>query len=143
MEGPRFGRRAVLRNVRFFPALLVGVVCAATIAYGGLAPTLAATVNDVGAVIPKTWLQKKISVAEAEAAYPGVKDDRVVRSPEAAKPFGFRHRQWEELKAALIPGDEIWTFASPPESWTDLAGRAGVALVRNGVPIKVVTTAMN
>ena len=132
-----------MRNVRFFPALLVGVVCAATISHGGFAPALAAVVNDASGVIPKTWLQKKVSVAEAETTYPGIKDDRVARFPDAAKPFGFRHRQWEELKAAVIPGDEIWTFASPPESWTDLAGRAGVALVRNGVPIKVVTTAMN
>ena len=125
--------------MRFLPALLFVVA----IGYAGLAPTLAAVVDEAAAVIPAAWLQKKISVAEAETAYPGVKDDRSARVPDATKPFGFRHQEWEDLKAAMLPGDEIWTFASSPESWRDLAGRAGVALVRNGVPIKVVTTAMN
>lgn len=132
-----------MRAGRFLRALLLGVVFAVATPYGGLTTGSAAIVNETAAVIPASWLQKKISAAEAEAAYPGIKDDRVARFPDAAKPFGFRHAQWEELKAAMIPGDEIWTFASSPESWSDLAGRAGVALVRGGVPIKVLTTAMN
>ena len=132
-----------MRAVRFLSALLGGVGFAVATVHGGLAPSFAAVVNEAAAAIPASWLQKKISAAEAEATYPGIKDDRVARFPDAAKPFGFSHQQWEELKAAMIPGDEIWTFTSPPESWRDLAGRAGVALVRAGVPIKVVTTAMN
>jgi hypothetical protein len=43
----------------------------------------------------------------------------------------------------MQPGDELWTFSSPAESWKYLAGRAGVALVRDGKPIKVVITLMN
>ena len=93
--------------------------------------------------IPKEWLDRKISVAEAEAKYPGVHDERVRRMPEIAKPFGFLNGKWEELKAAMRPGDELWTFASPAQSWQDLAGRAGVALVRDGTPITVITTSMN
>jgi hypothetical protein len=125
--------------MRFLPALL----CIVAIGAGGLAPTLAAVLDEAASAIPITWLEKKISVAEAEATYPGVKDDRAARFPDAAKPFGFRHQQWEELKAAMMPGDEIWTFASPPKSWEDLAGRAGVALVRGGAPIRILVTAMN
>lgn len=113
------------------------------VAYGGLAPAGAAVVNDARSVIPKTWLQKRISVAEAEAAYPGITGERVERFPDAAKPFGFRHREWEKLKALILPGDEIWTFSSPPDSWADLTGRAGVALVRNGAPIRIIVTVMN
>jgi hypothetical protein len=93
--------------------------------------------------IPKEWLDKKISVAEAEADNPGIMDDRLKRFPDAAKPFGFNHAQWEALKARMQPGDELWTFASSPESWQHLAGRAGIALVRDGKPIAVLIGAMN
>ena len=82
-----------MRAARFLPALLLGVVFAVATAYGGLATGFAAVVNEATAVIPASWLQKKISAAEAEAAYPGIKDDRVARFPDAAKPFGFRHAQ--------------------------------------------------
>jgi hypothetical protein len=125
--------------MRFLPVLL----CVVAIGAGGRAPALAAVVHEAASAIPITWLEKKISVAEAEATYPGVKDDSAARFPDAAKPFGFRHQQWEELKAAMMPGDDIWTFASPPKSWEDLSGRAGVALVRGGVPIMILVTAMN
>jgi hypothetical protein len=63
-------------------------------------------------VIPIEWLEKKVSVAEAEAANPGISDERVACSPEAAKPFGFLHNDWEALKAAMRPGDDLWR--SPP-----------------------------
>jgi hypothetical protein len=103
----------------------------------------AAYAGDDAYVIPKAWLQKSISVAEAEAAYPGITDDRIKRFPDAAKPFGFKNAEWETLKAEMRPGDELWTFSSPPASWQDLAGRAGIALVRNGAPIKILLGAMN
>jgi len=93
--------------------------------------------------IPKDWLQKQISISEAETAYPGITDDRVKDSPDAAKPFGFRHAEWEALKSHMQPGDQLWTFMSPQKSWEDLAGRSGIALVRNGAPIEVIVGAMN
>ncbi len=99
--------------------------------------------NAAEAMIPKAWLQQRVTVAQAEASHPGVKDERVKRFPDAAKPFGFRSRAWEDIKALMMPGDEIWTFSSPPESWENLAGQAGVALVRDGVPIRTVVTMMN
>lgn len=94
-------------------------------------------------MIPKEWLQEKLSVADAEAAHPGITDDRVTRFPDAGRPFGFQHGEWEELKAAMLPGDELWAFSSPAESWKHLAGRAGFAVVRDGVPIQVIVTVMN
>ena len=93
--------------------------------------------------IPKAWLKEKTTIAEVEAANPGITDDRVERFPEAAKPFGFQNREWEELKALVLPGDEIRIFSSSSESWQHLAGRAGVALVRDGVPIRTILTMMN
>ena len=76
-------------------------------------------------VTPAEWLDEKISLDEAEGARSGLRD------------------KWAELKAQMKPGDEIWTFASPPESWKHLAGRSGFALVRNGVAIMTIVIMMN
>jgi len=103
----------------------------------------AAIADEARPVIPAEWLQRKLTIAEAEAEHPGITDERIVRVPDAAKPFGFQHREWEEFKASMLPGDEIWTFSSPPETWQHLAGRAGLALVRKGVPIRTIVTVMN
>ena len=118
--------------MRFIIILLCALLCGMT-AYAA----------DNNSTIPKEWLQKPISVAEAEAAYPGITDDRVKHFPDAAKPFGFKNAEWEALKEEMQPGDELWTFSSPPASWQGLAGRAGIALVRNGAPVKILLGAMN
>ena len=118
-------------------------LCALLLGYGALVAAPAAIAAGASPMIPKEWLQEKLSVADAEAAHPGINDDRVARFPDAAKAFGFQHREWEEFKAAMLPGDELWAFASPAELWEDLAGRAGFALVRDGVPIKIIVTVMN
>ena len=112
--------------------VIAALLCASWLGLGG--PTRAA--EDLPP-IPNAWLGNKISVAEAEAANPGISDDRVRRFPEAAKPFGFQNRDWEAFKAAMKPGDEIWTFATP---WHTRAGSVGIALVRDGSPVKVLTT---
>ena len=104
---------------------------------------LPASLADEPSPIPKEWLQKKVSVAEAEADNPGINDERLKRAPEAGRPFGFSHDEWEALKAQMQPDDELWTFVSPLDSWRSLAGRAGIALLRNGKPIAVLVTVMN
>jgi hypothetical protein len=110
--------------MRFLVILLCALLLCSPAAYAG----------DDSSMIPKEWLQKPISVAEAEAAYPGITDD---------KPFGFKNAEWEALKTEMQPGDELWTFSSPAASWQGLAGRAGIALVRNGAPVKILLGAMN
>jgi hypothetical protein len=67
--------------------------------------------------IPIAWLGKKITVEQA-----GLTNDE---------------------KAEMCPGDELWTFRSPPDSWQLLAGRAGIALVRDEKPIRTIITLMN
>jgi hypothetical protein len=62
-------------------------------------------------IYPVEWLQERITAEEAERMQ--------------------THAQWETLRASMQPGDELWTFASPAESWQRLAGRSGIALVRN------------
>ena len=59
------------------------------------------------------------------------------------KPFAFLNAEWEALKTRMQPGDELWTFSSSPQSWRDLAGRAGIALVRNGQIVERLVTMMN
>lgn len=40
-------------------------------------------------------------------------------------------------------GDELWWYDSPPETWEQLCGRAGWALVRAGRVIDVELVMMN
>ena len=122
--------------------LILTLLCAISLPYAGMAGVARAA--DDMPLIPKSWLDKKVTIAEAEAEHPGIRDERVQRFPDAAKPFGFKSGQWEAIKAATMqPGDELWTFASPAESWQNLAGRAGVAVVRDGNPVMVLTTMLN
>ena len=79
---------------------------------------------EVGAYRPG-WETDRLTVDEVEAAYPGMK-------PE-----------WEALKAAMQPGDELWAFSSPAESWRHLAGRAGIVLLRNGEAVADMVTLLN
>jgi hypothetical protein len=126
--------------------LILTLLCTISLSCAGVTgiatSDLARAADDVP-LIPKTWLDKKITIAEAEAEHPGINDERVQRFPDAAKPFGFKNGQWEAIKAAMQPGDELWTFASPAKSWEDLAGRAGIAVVRDGNPVMVLTTMLN
>lgn len=88
-----------------------------------------------------TWLRKQVTVEEAEAAH-------IVMLPSAegvehAVPFGHCNSDWVSLLSKKQPGDEIWEFASGDRSWQNLAGRAGVALVRGGEVVATVVTRMN
>jgi hypothetical protein len=94
-------------------------------------------------MIPADWLVEKVTVAEAEAAHPGIRDERVQRFPDAAKPFGFQNDKWESLEAAMLPGDQLWTFCSPKASWEHRAGRSGVVLLRDGEAVVMIVSVMN
>jgi len=131
--------------VRRGTALLVAL---AVLAAWPCAPILGAD-NDQsppseGEIIPRTWLQEKVTVEEAERQHPGLpNDERVKRFPKIAKPFGFMSDEWEALKARMLPGDELWTFSSPSDSFRHLGGREGIALVRNNKIIVALVTMMN
>lgn len=47
------------------------------------------------------------------------------------------------MKLRMLPTDELRSFSSSTKSWQRLAGRSGIALVRNGRPIGHVITLMN
>jgi hypothetical protein len=57
---------------------------------------------------------------------------------KARRPAG-----WNRIMARLTEHDELWRFSSPPDYWEHLAGRAGVALIRDGRSIAHVITLMN
>jgi hypothetical protein len=87
----------------------------------------------------KDWLQKRVTVAEAEAAHM-VHTDRLGPDPV---PFGFQNARWQQLLAQMKEGDELREFFSSAESWQHLAGRAGIALVRDGEVVSSIVTMMN
>ena len=43
----------------------------------------------------------------------------------------------------IIKGDELWEFDSPAELWEDLAGSAGIALVREGEVVDSIITRLS
>lgn len=96
--------------------------------------------------IPADWLFEKLDLEAVEQEYtPRWQDDpeRAARHPELKLPFGFNNSAWVQFRDKVQPGDEIWRFSSPIESWEHLAGRGGIALVRAGKVIATITTMMS
>jgi hypothetical protein len=89
--------------------------------------------------VPKNWLIKRITVGEAEAAHMVI-DGRPGLGPV---PFGFLNKEWRALLDQMTQDDELWEYSSSSESWKALAGRAGIALVRNGEVVDSILTVMN
>ena len=83
-------------------------------------------------VFIKNWLVKQASIREAEEAH------RV-----NGVSFGFMHDEWESLKSKMLSEDELWEFDSGPESWEQLMGWRGYAVVRNGEVVDMVITELN
>ena len=57
--------------------------------------------------------------------------------------FGFNNGAWQQLIDTMEEGDELWTFTNSPETWENLAGRSGVALVRRDEVIRTLVTLMS
>jgi hypothetical protein len=71
------------------------------------------------ATIPASWLKDQLSLEAIEATLKQHAD----------------HPGWQRVKCLAQPGDEFWSFRSPPAMWPKKLGAAGYALVREGVPI--------
>ncbi|HEY1067940.1 MAG TPA: hypothetical protein VGE52_17585 [Pirellulales bacterium] len=80
-----------------------------------------------------------LTIAEIEAANMHQLDDL---GPEPVA-FGYCNADWKRLLAQMQPGDELREFCSSEESWNRLAGRSGVALLRNGRQIAALVTMLN
>ena len=57
--------------------------------------------------------------------------------------FGYTHKQWIDLLNEMEDGDVLHEFRSSDESWEFLAGREGIALVRNNKIVADIITKMN
>jgi hypothetical protein len=110
--------------------------------------------------IPKEWLKNRITLAEAEFKHAvdlesrgylsekertGEANARRQESSISKKfvPFGYQNAVWRTLVESMQEGDELWEYCSSDDSWEHLAGRAGIALVRNGEVIDSILTVMN
>jgi hypothetical protein len=90
--------------------------------------------------VPLEWLMNKISIQEAE-------HENTFVPPYSKKPipipFGKDNATWNDIKSKMLEGDEVWRFSSPPETWTNMCGRGGVCIVRNGKIVDGIITIMN
>ena len=79
-------------------------------------------------IVPAEWLTKKVSIAAI--------DCDLGRDPVMAC-------EWKIVKGKMVEGDECWSFHSPAHTWEKTIGRAGFAVVRNGVPVDAIVTMLN
>lgn len=74
-----------------------------------------------------TWLTERITVGQIEKKY--------------GKRCGWG--SWGELEKQFEDGDEFYEYRSPPETWQQLRGRAGIALVKGGKVVDLIVTSLN
>ena len=76
-----------------------------------------------------------------EMAELDLSDENKRRVLECSEQF----KKWEMTKwipfvSHLLPGDEVWRFRSPPQTWSNFCGCAGYAVLRDGQVIRTLTT---
>jgi hypothetical protein len=76
---------------------------------------------------PSTWLRSIMTLEQFELKFPNYRN-----TPYLAAFIRLRRE-----------GDELWKFSSPPEQWAALAGRGGIALVRDGRSVAHVVTVLS
>ena len=91
----------------------------------------------------KNWLRKQMSVEEIEEEHTPTRNQGTLKRQPPQVPFGFINDRWLALKAQAEEGDEWWHFNSGEESWDQLAGTEGYALVRDGEIIDYICTRLN
>ncbi len=84
----------------------------------------------------QSWLQSEITKEEAEAGHMVEIEGRKV-------PFGHMSLVWSRLLDKMQDGDKLYEFRSSDHSWEHLAGRQGIALVRDGEIVADIITVMN
>ncbi|MEA1892612.1 MAG: hypothetical protein U9N33_07880 [Campylobacterota bacterium] len=96
------------------------------------------TEKERDATAPNPYMEKT-TVEKLEKRYT-LKDARLGDEPVV---FGFLNKQWTNMKEKIQKDDELYYFRSDANSWGNLAGREGVALVRDGEIIDEVIVRMN
>ncbi len=92
---------------------------------------------------PRDWLIRQLSLLQFERLGEGA--DPIGDGAPAMMSRGNDNlrKEWMGIKVRMLAGDQIWVFNSPKQNWEGLAGRAGVALVRNGRSIAYMVTKKN
>ena len=80
-------------------------------------------------MIENNWLQSKADL-----------DSVNIRFQNSTPQF---KAMWAQFTAALQPGDELWEYSTPPETWDALMGHSGFAAVRAGKIVDSITQRMN
>ncbi len=96
-------------------------------------------IDEIPEIVPESvlsWLQNEISIQNAEAKHMAEIDGKLI-------PFGCINKQWQCIVGGMQDGDRFYEFRSSDESWECLAGREGIALVRDGNIIADIITEMN
>jgi hypothetical protein len=108
---------------------IIGALAASVSFFGGAMSGTPACAEDV---VPKTWLDRQITVEQAEAQH-----------MIAGVPFGAEAGEWIKLKNSLGAGDSLWTYCSSYKSFKALAGRCGIAVLHEGKVVRRLVTFMN
>lgn len=87
----------------------------------------------------QNWLNEKLTVQEAEACLDAMDKD--------GEKWGIS-AQWldyfnRHFRSVLQAQDELWLYDSGPDSWAELRGENGLALVRSGQVINAIIFRMN
>ncbi len=96
--------------------------------------------------IPRSWLQRSGSAEEFERAELERKAKAFhlpfdkVADRFASRPFGNLTDRWRQFVSHKQEGEEIWSFSSPPESFSRMGGCAGFAIVSGEVIREVFVT---
>ena len=101
---------------------------------------------DEPAYPPSCWFTEKLEIELADGIPAIEKFTDLPQDVPRAAPAALiipDPRKRQRFLLRYIEGDEIWSFSSSAESWGNLAGRQGYALVRNGQAVAHVVTVMN
>lgn len=81
-------------------------------------------------------LKEKLTIDEAEA-------ENIVDIDGVRIAFGHSNKEWLSLCRKVQKNDELYYFKTPQESWDNLAGKAGISLVRKGKIVAEIITLMS
>jgi len=98
---------------------------------------------------PNDWLKKRVSISEVEihgSTQPKEGSPTIIMLDDTfhrSECVSAGNKEWRRIKLRMVLSDELWTYSSPTDHWQRLAGRMGIALIRNGRSIGHVITVMN
>ena len=83
--------------------------------------------------VPREWLKERISLIDLDR-------NLIEMQQLPGGPGGLilspKRNEMARIKLRTRKEDELWIYESPPETWIQLAGRRGIALVRDGKSIE-------